>query len=100
MGQYRPVNHPQTKELDELELAKRLVLGESQRQAAASMDLSQGVVQRRVRRWRRQIIERTGNKPANVVHWQEQASVVVVARRWLYLSTGDERWAPLDIEKY
>ncbi|MCA9720344.1 MAG: hypothetical protein KC468_37125 [Myxococcales bacterium] len=87
-------------ELDETELAQRLAIGDTMLQCAESLGVTHPVITRRVRAWRRRIADAVESDPAQVLYWRDKASPGRVARRWLFMQTGEERWAPLDFEDY
>ena len=84
--------------LDETALAKRLAVGDSMKQCADDLGVTHPVVARRVKAWRMVLAERAGEDLKRVLYWRDTASPGRVARRWLYVTTGDERWSPTDVE--
>lgn len=92
------VPHPHKHDLDEIALAERLAIGDTQKQCADDLGVGHPVIARRVRRWRQTLGEQVKDDPAKVLYWRDTASVPRVARRWLYVKTGAPRWRPLEIE--
>ncbi|MCA9720254.1 MAG: hypothetical protein KC468_36670 [Myxococcales bacterium] len=87
-------------DVDELELARRVALGDSQRVLADVFEVPQSLVSRRITGWRQELAVAAASKPAAVSYWLREANSVRVARRYLYLKTQESRWAPLENEDF
>ena len=80
-------------DIDELELAEHIARGETTVRVAERMGLTQSLVARRVKKWRRDVVEQVDREKA--YFWLREASPGQVAWRWLFHNHPDpERWAP------
>ena len=80
-------------------MARRVALGESLYSLTEELGVSKSVLHRRQRAWRQAIIEESSDAEA-IKFWLNEASTVQVARRFLWVSTGEAAWRPHESEDF
>ena len=84
-----------------IELARRVAGGESLYSLREELGVSKNLLHRRQRSWRETVIkEGPVLDPAALAFWLDDATPVQVARRFLWIKTGEDAWRPQPTDKF